>query len=204
LSFSNESQVWNQAKPQHLWMLDKLILAKHLGYNCGPTGVPVPHPGRYIVRPCVNALGMGISTSIHLIESSTDHLPTGHFWCEIFEGVHLSVDYRFGKQYLTVQGHRDSNDFVRWQRWTKMSQTNIPIPDFLKKVSHEYEWINCEFIGNNPIEVHLRPNPDFFRQDIIEVIPVWSQEQLNETPDGYEFFQLEEPGGRLGLFVLFG
>jgi len=42
-----------------------------------------------------------------------------------------------------------------------------------------YEWINCEFIGNCLIEVHFRQNPDFrFGND--EAIPVWDNEISND------------------------
>ena len=88
----DEQDVWNTVDPKHLWALDKLILSKHFGYVCGPVGVDVPKPGWYIVRPCVNAIGLGLGAQKLWIDKSTDDLPGGHFWCEWFEGRHLSVD----------------------------------------------------------------------------------------------------------------
>jgi hypothetical protein len=41
----------------------------------------------------------------------------------------------------------------------------------------DYDWINCEFIGNRLIEVHFRRNPDF-RYDNSVAIPVWDDEEI--------------------------
>jgi hypothetical protein len=41
----------------------------------------------------------------------------------------------------------------------------------------DYDWINCEFIGNQLIEVHFRRNPDF-RYDNSVAIPVWDDEKV--------------------------
>ena len=40
----------------------------------------------------------------------------------------------------------------------------------------DYNWINCEFIGNNLIEVHFRRNPDF-RYGNTVAIPVWKNDR---------------------------
>ena len=56
LEVSNE---WNSIHPKDLWIYNKLILNRLLGHLCGPTGVPVPYSGYYIVRPSINLLGMG-------------------------------------------------------------------------------------------------------------------------------------------------
>ena len=89
---TDETQVWSIAHPEDLWVLDKLILSRHLNYTCGPVGVDVPKPAHYIIRPCVNALGLGIGTQKIFLTKSTDHLPTGYFWSEVFFGRQLSVD----------------------------------------------------------------------------------------------------------------
>ena len=52
-----EDEAWLNCHNEDLWIFDKLILAKKLGYVCGPIGVDVPEPGYYIVRPCVNIMG---------------------------------------------------------------------------------------------------------------------------------------------------
>jgi hypothetical protein len=57
-----------------LWVYNKLQLSKTLGYECGPAGAKVPCPGYYIVRPCVNFLGMSRNARIMHLDSSTEHL----------------------------------------------------------------------------------------------------------------------------------
>ena len=55
-----EDHVWRTIDPELIWVMDKLIVSRKLGYNCGPVGLDVPHPGFYIVRPCVNMGALGI------------------------------------------------------------------------------------------------------------------------------------------------
>ena len=56
--------------PDHIWILDKLILSRKLKYNCGPVGLDVPR-GWYIVRPCVNMLGLGLGAQKVWLEKET-------------------------------------------------------------------------------------------------------------------------------------
>lgn len=78
--------MWNLCDPNDLWIYDKLILSRKMGYVCGPPGVPVPNADSYIVRPITNIEGMGRGAEILWLDDDTDHLPPGYFWCEIFDG----------------------------------------------------------------------------------------------------------------------
>lgn len=194
----NEHEVWIALDPDDMWMMDKLIISRKMGYICGPVGQQVPEPGYYIVRPCVNALGLGLGASIEYIEEDTDHLTPGHFWCEIFEGRHLSVDYYWGWQGLTVEGFKSPDTFTKWDKWIRVND-KIPLPKILTKAAMEYENLNCEFIGGKLIEVHLRQNPDF-RYKNKEFIPVW-EGQSTDPPEGYQFVEDPEIHGRIGAFI---
>lgn len=194
---SAEDFVWKNIDPNDIWVLDKLILSRKLGYNCGPVGLDVPHPGNYIVRPCVNMLGLGLGTQTVYIEKETMHLPVGHFWCEIFEGRHLSVDYYYGIQRLCVEGFKSPNTFTKWDKWIK-TQDVVPYPNILAQFI-DMPTINCEFIDGKLIEVHLRHNEDF-DNNIIEFIPVW-EGQDTTAPDGYKYIDYPEVHGRIGAFV---
>lgn len=193
-----EQQVWISADPKDLWLLDKLILAKNLGYLCGPCGVDVPRPDWYIVRPAINAFGLGLGAKRIWIERSTDHLTVGHFWCEFFVGDHLSVDYIAGEQVLCAKGTRPEDDFQKWTKWEAVDR-QVPFPAVLEGVSRKYEVINCEFIGGKLIEVHLRRNPDFDFGNT-EMIPVWHGMGKN-PPAGYRYVDYPEMNGRIGAFV---
>lgn len=141
---------------------------------------------------------MGLDTKKIFLEKSTDHLSPGTFWCEFFEGKHLSVDYKWGKQILCAQGIKRDDTFTQWDKWIRVSD-NIPLPDLLKTNFYHQKWINCEFIGNKLIEVHLRYNTDF-RWNNDEYIPVWTKDVT--VPDGYIYIDDPEPvAGRIGALI---
>lgn len=192
----DEENAWINCDPNDLWIFDKLILAKRLGYTCGPKGVAVPSPGNYIVRPCVNVMGMGRGAHIRHIEGVTDHtLPDGTFWCEVFTGRHLSVDYHHGVQVLCVEGFRHSTDIDKWERWEKV-EDYIEYPTILKNLSGNYEWVNVEMIGGRIIEIHLRRNPDFMYHNENYVIPAYDRKEMK----GHIFIDFPDHN-RLGFFI---
>jgi hypothetical protein len=168
---------WNSIHPSDLWVYNKLFLSRVLGYNCGPVGTTVPRPDFYIVRPSFNLLGMGRFSRKEWIEKYTDHIHPAEFWCEIFEGEHLSVDFKNQKAELTVLGTRNSEDpYYKWKKWEKVDR-DVEFPEILNDLKGNYEWINCEFINGNLIEVHFRRNPDF-RYGNSVAIPVWDNEKI--------------------------
>ena len=173
---------WNQIHSEDLWVYNKLILSRVLGYTCGPVGTSVPKPDFYIVRPSMNLLGMGRYARKEYIYKYTDSYHPSEFWCELFEGDHISVDYQNKEQRLTVLGTRDEmNPLYKWDMWEKID-IKVPYPKILEKLKGNYEWINCEFIGNRLIEVHFRQNPDFrYENDI--AIPIWDTADLEKYPD---------------------
>jgi hypothetical protein len=193
-----EEAVWTTIDPNDMWVLDKLILSKKLGYRCGPVGINVPKPDYYIVRPCVNALGLGLGTEKLWLEDTTDHLPLGFFWCEFFEGRHLSVDFLHGKQTLTVEGHKAETTFTQWNEWIVVDDI-VPLPSILADLANKYVCINCEFINGKLIEAHLRPNVDFESGET-HFIPVWEGNDIT-PPAGYSYRSYPDLHGRIGAFV---
>ena len=191
-----DPEAWEACDPEDLWVFDKLIFSRLQGYTCGPVGVDVPHPGNYIVRPCVNLLGMGRGAQEVYIEDETDHFPEGHFWCEKFEGIHLSIDYENGIQTLAVQGIRLSDDPLwRWIAWKKVND-KISYP-----LDTVYPILNVEFIGDKIIEVHFRPNPDskYFKYVYDTILPVWEGGSVEPMKDWT--FVKDEEYKRLGFFI---
>lgn len=165
---------WESIHTDDLWVYNKLHLSRVLGYNCGPSGVPVPQPGSYIIRPSFNIMGMGRSARIEYIEENTEHIHPSEFWCEVFTGEHLSVDYLYRAPTLTIRGIRDLEaPLYQWSKWEKVDYT-LPFPEVLKNLIGSYDYINCEFIGGKLIEVHFRPNLDFRFGNTV-AIPVWSE-----------------------------
>jgi hypothetical protein len=166
---------WNAIHNDDLWIYNKLQLSRVLGYTCGPVGTTVPKPDFYVVRPAINFLGMGRFAEIKWIDESTEDLYPSNFWCEIFKGEHLSVDFCNQESKLVVRGIRDTDaPLYKWKRWEKIDK-KIKFPSILKKLKGNYDWINCEFIDDNLIEVHIRQNSDF-RYNNNVAIPIWDDE----------------------------
>jgi hypothetical protein len=194
----DSQEEWNAIHPDDLWVYNKLFLSQKLGYVSGPVGVPVPKPEFYIVRPMFNLLGMGRFARLEWIHKYTDEFHPSEFWCEFFDGDHISVDFYQKSPVLTVLGtRRPENPLYKWSRWEKV-ENNLEFPEILKDLKGNYEYINCEFIGNHLIEVHFRQNPDFrYGNDI--AIPVWNDEKERK----YENLEFIEDSDylRKGFFV---
>jgi len=174
------STEWHHIHPEDLWIYNKLILSTRLGYSCGPAGLVVPHPGSYVVRPCMNLLGMGRFARIEFLSRSTEHLHPAEFWCEKFYGEHLSVDFYQKKANLVVRGVKGiQNPLYKWDKWEKIDK-KVDFPKILNNLVGNYEWINCEFIDNFLIEVHFRRNPDFRYGNEIAV-PIWDEKEIDNS-----------------------
>lgn len=199
---TEEDLVWKTIDPDDMWVMDKLILSKKMGYVCGPTGIDVPKPGYYIVRPCVNALGLGLGAEKVWLEQETMHLPYGYFWCEWFSGDHYSVDFlpNFGIKQMTIQGFKSEDTFTKWDKWIRVEErAEHTIPEILYPTILKYNVINVEYIGNKVIEVHLRGNEDF-KDGIQEFIPVWEGDN-KIPPKGYTYRYYPDVHGRIGAFI---
>ena len=164
-----------------------------------PAGIPVPRDGWYIVRPITNIRMMGRGARRQYLLKDSDDVPDGFFWSEVLSGRHISVDYHWGKQELTAEGFRDDPDRLdRFSRWAKVSD-QMPLPEWLRDLGSQAQWINVEYIGDKAIEVHLRWNDDFANHTADEIIPVWQGETL-EQPSGHSWYA-SPAGERLGFWT---
>lgn len=189
---------WNQIHPKDIWIYNKLILSRNLGYTCGPTGTTVPKSDFYIVRPSMNLLGMSRFARKEWIENDTENFHPSEFWCEIFEGPHLSVDFHQKQSKLVVLGERNYDEpLYKWCRWSKID-VEVDFPSILEDLVGDYEWINCEFIGNRLIEVQFRQNPDFRFGNTV-AIPVWN-DKIRKNYENYEFIR-DEDYLRRGFYI---
>lgn len=177
--YLDSNQEWENICSEDLWVYNKLFLSKILKYVCGPTGTIVPKSNYYIIRPSFNLNGMGRLARIEWIEKNTDNYHPSEFWCEIFTGRHLSVDFYKKESKLVILGEKDLNaPIYKWKKWSKIYE-EIQFPSVLNSLKGNYDWINCEFIGDKLIEVHFRQNPDFRYGNTI-AIPVWSEDEKIE------------------------
>lgn len=197
ISDKEYQQEWTHLDMNELWVYNKLELSTVLGYKCGPVGIDVPVPGYYIVRPPVNLLGLGLGAKKIWIDKKTDHLTPGHFWCEWFEGQHYSVDFEEGKWVRTTTGLQNKDDLTKWKKWYTVGKT-FKFPSIISQFEKKSN-VNCEFIGDKLIEVHIRKNPDFLYNNNI-FIPVWEGETIS-PPDGFRYVECPDVNGRIGAYV---
>jgi len=198
--FIDDKDVWAQCPVDYLWIYDKLILARKLGYQAAPAGIPVPQPGWYIVRPITNIRVMSRGAKkLWLTPADTDSVPDGSFWSECFEGRHTSVDFHWGKQHLAVEGFRDDADRLdRFCRWQKITDT-VTFPLVLQDLGQIAEWVNVEYVDNHIIEIHLRYNDDFSNHAGNIIYPVWRDRPFPQPPGTHWY---NSPGGdRVGFWV---
>lgn len=197
-----DDYMWQQCDPDDLWIYDKLILAKKLGHSCGAPGVSVPKPGKYIVRPITNLLGMGLSARFMHFDQHTDCIKPGNFWCEVFTGRHLSIDYIDGKQVDAVEGFRTvGNPLWKWDKWLRVD-IHIPFPTILNTLKDKH-YINCEFIDGKLIEVHQRLNQDLTDSNMgtySEAIPVWKGSESRCLKDQGYTYHIDEDYQRKGFW----
>lgn len=170
--YPTDDEEWDLIHPYDLWAYNKLQVSRILGYQCGPSGTTVPKSDFYIVRPCMNIRGMGLNAKIMWLDGPTKDLHPAEFWCEVFSGEHLSVDFYKKECDLVVKGTRDAkNPLYKWDKWEKIDK-KVEFPPILNNLVGNYDWIQCEFIDGNLIEVHFRRNPNFQYGNSV-AIPVW-------------------------------
>jgi len=63
-------------------------------------------------------------------------------------------------------------------------EKKVKFPSILEKLVGNYDWINCEFIENNLIEVHFRRNSDFRHGNTV-AIPVWEENNIIDSKYRY-------------------
>ena len=198
----DDTDIFYDIHPNDLWVYDKLILSRKLGYVCGPHGTNVPRFGKYIIRPCVNFMGMGRGAYFTRLWKSTDNkIPEGSFWCEVFRGRHLSVDYVDQKQILCVEGikNKRENNLWRWFKWKKVKD-KVPFPYILRNLTKKYKNINCEFINGKLIEVHFRLNVDWqLLPNATEIVPLFKGDVVIPPSEDYRFVNSKDYK-RLGFY----
>ena len=179
-----ERELYRKLPHLHNWW-NKLYVAETFGYQCGPGGTAIPETKEYVIRPIYNLAGMGVCTTIKVLEKGDiSSVPPGYFWCEYLEGNHYSATYykedNEWKLLHNWQGWNDKSNVVKFTKWLKV-ETAPKLPKQLSEI--DVPFINVEYKNDNPIEIHFRPsgNPDGTYEDKWkEYIPIW-----NDTPQEY-------------------
>ena len=201
--------------PNHRKWFNKLWLSEMLGYKCGPAGTDIPEDGTYVVRPIYNLGGMGAGAEV--VQLKKDDYTTvrpGYFWCEYFDGLHYSANYRFvtaTNPYWEPLGCWQGTNFPinlsKFTEWKRVDKAPRLSRDF--NVLSDVAVINVEFINDKPIEVHLRKGAD--PEDYDVMIPVWQSAPgdfvAHHKLHGYQYIEAYDDANkqivdpRLGFMV---
>ena len=179
----DDYQVW-QDIPAFRRLYNKLDLSLRLGYTCGPAGVPVPTTAEYVIRPIINLSGMGATAYVQKLKKDEDHdVPPGYFWCEMFEGDHVSINYSWRKGEIfpinAIQGYNNKKELYRFFSWKKLEDIpDYDLPNFISETMSAHR-VNVEFIGGNIIEIHGRHGLDM-PKDAVEIVPVWKDTEAEQ------------------------
>jgi len=184
----DEDEIAWLTHPQYRLWFNKLYVAEHFGYKCGPSGVSVPKKDHYIVRPIYNLAGMGVNAKLKTLKPGDHHkVPAGHFWVEYFRGTHYSIDYvKINNQFEQLNCYIGTNtpkDLSLFSSWIR-SNHRYTLPESLNQLS--VERLNIEVIGDKIIEVHLRNGFDHMMQ-YEEIIPVFKNER--KVKKGYTYVE---------------
>lgn len=175
----DEHELWIKYPQYHKWW-NKLYLAQAMGYSCGPGAVPIPETKEYVIRPVYNLAGMGLCTTIKTLQKGdVTSVPPGYFWCEYLQGNHYSVTYQrhFHNEWKVLhcwQGFNHKENVVKFYKWIRSDYAPKLPYQLINLIAVPY--INVEYKGDNPFEIHFRPsgNPDGTSDSPWnEYIPIW-------------------------------
>lgn len=178
----------------HRKWFNKLWLSETLGYECGPCGIAPPRSNYYIVRPVMNLQGMSLSARKQYIHKGDNSVvKPGEFWCEWFEGIQYSVDFKVHrgrwKQQSCYRADRDVMNLTMFKKWSRYEHKMFKLDSMFDSLL-DVKTINVEFIDDRPIEVHLRSSSD---PKYDELIPIWkdSDEQTIDiySKMGYSYIE---------------
>lgn len=174
---STDVEAYQQYPKLRHWH-NKLWLSEQLGYYCGPAGMAPNTSAKYVIRPIMNLVGMSAGASIQWIQADdATVVRPGFFWCEEFKGPQISVDYRWEDRWIAISSWEatvDADELYRFKKWVR-SDEYPDLSTFYDEIAYNnVTRINVEFVGGNPIEVHMRGTPD---PDYDEVIPIWQGDE---------------------------
>ena len=218
-------EAWEEY-PEYRWLHNKLEIALKFKYECGPATVPIKIANYYIIRPIYNLYGMGIGAYIKFLDPNKHteemiahgHVLPGYFWCEYFDGIHYSTDFkRVDDKWISfscMKGfHRSKDNLVQFDNWIVCEPIELNLPDWIQKINVG-KYLNIESKNDKIFEIHLRSGNDHIWNLPLgtKVIPVWKgedypqYEHLQFVPNFHpDSFKYEASGHlkniRLGYFI---
>ena len=158
---------WKQ-NPGYRWVYNKMNLCTIQGLNHGPHGI---NPNSYPVfsKPIYNLWGMGMNCQkINSKKEINKKYFPGHFWMEILEGEHISLDLilvngkpKWWSRSIGIPDENQTFDYWIVNGQNDLDLSNIFDTKILNHFSNYTGHMNIELIGNTIIEIHLRLTGQF-------------------------------------------
>jgi hypothetical protein len=152
---------------------NKMYLSKIQGLK---HGLNVPDEFPVVVKPYQSLKGGSIGFKI-VKNKKEFKLKKGDFWMEILSGEHLCIDIFILngeiKLYTILRSKAAQKGTFEYHESMPNYKLSDEIKQFINKNFSKYTGIiNCETISNKIIDLHLRPNGDFFlyNMDVVKQI----------------------------------
>lgn len=148
------------------WVYDKMRVAELQGLACGPLGI-IPDKFPVFLKPIYNLFGGSISAykidDERMYDRHQNYHP-GRFWMEFLEGDHMQHDIamlkgevQYAEKFLGHKFFLDGNHTGAFDFWVRGGKKDWNY-NWLESHLQEYTgFINVETIGEQIIEIHLRP-----------------------------------------------
>ena len=159
--------------PDYKNFYNKMYLSKIQGLK---HGLNVPEEFPVVVKPYQSLKGGSIGFKI-VKNKKEFKLKKGDFWMEILSGEHLCIDIFILngeiKLYTILRSKAAQKGTFEYHESMPNYKLSDEIKQFINKNFSKYTGIiNCETISNKIIDLHLRPNGDFFlyNMDVVKQI----------------------------------
>ena len=168
---ASDIKAWSFFK-KYNFIYNKIFICQSQEIDCGPYGItPVNFP--VVIKPIVNLYGMSKEFKIiYNLDEFNKNITDGLFWMKYYSGENYNLDIILKKgkifKYLILFSKTNINKPGTFEYHTNIEldskKINLnKIDNWIKKYLSDFTGIiNMEIINNKIIEVHLRPNGDFF------------------------------------------
>lgn len=159
--------------PEYKNFYNKMYLSKIQGLK---HGLNVPDKFPVVIKPYQSLKGGSIGFRI-VKKKKEFNLKKGDFWMELLTGEHLCIDIFILngeiKLFTILRSKAAEKGTFEYHESMPNYKLSSKIRNFVKDNFSQYTGIiNCETISDNIIDLHLRPNGDFFlyNMDVVKQI----------------------------------
>ena len=165
---TTDVSAWTHYK-KYRWIYDKMRLAESQHIECGPLGI-IPEKFPIFLKPIYNLFGGSISAykidDMKMYDKHQNFHP-GRFWMEFLDGDNIQHDLAihngkivWSNSFLGHKfflGEKYTGAFDYWEHQNITDELFATLQTWIMNNIPDYTGVvNCETIGYNIIEIHLR------------------------------------------------